>query len=92
MMARLFLASVHHVSSILVTSAGSFHKGYADTIEVPDKLSFTRRAGPLTVAIMLALLEDERASSFLDPEDRELILEFSQWWLGRRDYTLGQVR
>ena len=50
------------------------------------------RAGPLSVAFMLAFLEDERLSSFLTREDRELILDFSHWWLGRRDYTLGQVQ
>jgi hypothetical protein len=91
MMAHLFLASVHHVSSILVEKAGYFHGGYARTIEGFDKLSIMYRAGPLTVAFMLDLLEDKQASSFLDPEDRELVLKFSQWWLGRRDYTLGQV-
>jgi hypothetical protein len=91
MMAHLFLASVHHVSSILVEKAGYFHSGYAGNIEGFDKLSIMHRAGPLTVAFMLALLEDEQASSFLEPFDRELILEFSLWWLGRRDYTLGQV-
>jgi hypothetical protein len=41
---------------------------------------------------MLAFLEDEQSGSFLTPEDKEVILDFSQWWLGRRDYTLGQVR
>ena len=92
MMAHLFVASVHQMSSILVTSAGAFHSGYASTIEVPDKLSIMYRAGPLSVAFMLALLEDEQVSSFLTPQDKELILEFSQWWLGRREYTLGQVR
>jgi hypothetical protein len=91
MMAHLFLASVHHVSSILVEKAGYFHLGYARTIEGLDKLSIMHRAGPLTVAFMLDLLEDAQASSFLEPFDRELVLEFSQWWLGRRDYTLGQV-
>jgi hypothetical protein len=91
MMAHLFLASVHHVSSILVEKAGYFHSGYAGTVEGLDKLSIMHRAGPLTVAFMLDLLEDEQASSFLEPFDRELILEFSLWWLGRRDYTLGQV-
>ena len=92
MMAHLFVASVHQVSSILVTSAGAFHSGYASTIEVPDKLSIMYRAGPLTVAFMLAILKDEQISSFLTPKDKEVILDFSQWWLGRRDYTLGQVR
>jgi hypothetical protein len=92
MMAHLFVASVHQMSSILVTSAGAFHSGYAETIEVPDKLSIMYRAGPLSVAFMLAFLEDEQVSSFLTPEDKEVILDFSQWWLGRRDYTLGQVR
>jgi hypothetical protein len=92
MMAHLFLASVHHVSSILVEKAGYFDLGYAGTIEGLDKLSIMHRAGPLTVAFMLDLLEDEQASSFLDPDDRERVLEFSQWWLGRRDYTLDQVR
>jgi hypothetical protein len=93
MMAHLFVASVHHFSSILVTTAGAFHAGYARTIdEGPGRLSIMQRAGPLTVAFMLALLDDERLSSVLDPEDKDLILDFSQWWLGRRDYTLGQVR
>jgi len=92
MMAHLCLASVHRGSSILVTSAGAFHLGYARTIEVGDKPAIMHRAGPLTVAFMLALLEDEQASSFLTFENKEIILDFSQWWLGRRDYTLGQVR
>jgi hypothetical protein len=92
MMAHLFVASVHRGTSILVTSAGAFHSGYASTIEVPDKLSIMYRAGPLSAAFMLAILDDERASSFLTLEDKETILDFSQWWLGRRDYTLGQVR
>ena len=92
MMAHLFVASVHQMNSILVTSAGAFHGGYASTIEVPDKLSIMYRAGPLSVAFMLAFLEDERLSSFLTAKDKDLILDFSQWWLGRRDYTLGQVR
>src|ERR1700712_2840081 len=67
MMAHLFLASVHHVSSILVEKAGYFHSGYAGNIEEFDKLSLMHRAGPLTVAFMLDLLEDEQASSFLEP-------------------------
>jgi len=92
MMAHLFVASVHRGSSILVTSAGAFHSGYAKTIEGLDKLSIMYRAGPLTVVVMLAILEDEQVSSFLTPKDKEVILDFSQWWLGRRDYTLGQVR
>ncbi len=90
MMAHLFVASVHQMNSILVTSAGAFQSGYAN--EVPDKLSIMFRAGPLTVAYMLALLEDAQTSSFLNAKDRDIILDFSQWWLGRRDYTLGQVR
>lgn len=92
MMAHLFVVCVHRVSSILVTSAGAFHSGYASTIEALDKLSIMHRAGPLSVAFMLAFLEDEQIGSFLTLEDKEVILDFSQWWLGRRDYTLGQVR
>ena len=92
MMAHLFVASVHRGSSILVTSAGAFHGGYARAIEGLDKLSIMHRAGPLSVAFMLAFLDDEQASPFLTREDKETILDFSQWWLGRRDYTLGQVR
>ena len=63
-----------------MTSAGAFHSGYARTIEIPDKLSIMYRAGPLTVAFMLAVLEDEQASSLLTPEDKEVILDFSQWY------------
>ena len=92
MMAHLFVASVHRGTSIFVEIAGAFHSGYARTIETLDKLSIMHRAGPLSVAFMLAFLDDERASSFLTLEDKEMILDFSQWWLGRRDYTLGQVR
>jgi hypothetical protein len=92
MMAHLFIASVHRGSSILVTSAGAFHSGYATTIEALDKRSIMHRAGPLSVAFMLALLEDEQISALLTLKDQETILTFSQWWLGRRDYTLGQVR
>lgn len=91
MMAHLFVASVHRGSSTLVTSAGAFHSGYLETFEAPDKLPIVYRAGPLSVAFMLAFLEDERLSSFLTPKAKEVILDFSQWWLGRRDYTLGQV-
>ena len=75
-----------------MTSAGAFHGGYARAIEGLDKLSIMHRAGPLSAAFMLAILEDEQVSSFLTPQDKEVILDFSQWWLGRRDYTLGQVR
>ena len=93
MMAYLFVASVNRVSTIFVEVAGYFHAGYAGTIdEGPGKLSIMQRAGPLTAAFMLALLDDERVSSVLDPHDKDFILAFSQWWLGRRDYTLGQVR
>jgi hypothetical protein len=92
MMAHLFVASVHQGSSILVTSAGAFHKGYASMIEGFDKLAIMYRAGPLSVAFMLAFLEDEQVSPFLKPKDKDVILDFSQWWLARRDYTLGQVR
>jgi hypothetical protein len=65
---------------------------YAESLEALDKLPIMYRAGPLSVAFMLALLEDEQISSVLDARDKEDILEFSQWWLDRRDYTLGQVR
>jgi hypothetical protein len=41
---------------------------------------------------MLGLIDNERADPRLSLEDKEFILDFSQWWLGRRDYTLGQVR
>ena len=92
MMAHLFLVSVHRVNSIFVEIAGYFQAGYADAVAGPDKLPIMYRAGPLSVAFMLDFLEDARASSFLDPEDRVVISDFSQWWLGRRDYTLGQVR
>ena len=92
MMAHLFVASVRQGSSILVTSAGAFHKGYASTIEGFDKLAIMYRAGPLAAAFMLAFLDDEQVSPFLKPKDKEVILDFSLWWLARRDYTLGQVR
>jgi len=92
MMAHLFVASVRRGSSILVTSAGAFHGGYAKAIEGLDKVSIMHPAGPLSVAFMLAFLEDEQVSSLLARYDKEVILDFSQWWLGRRDYTLGQVR
>lgn len=92
MMAHLFVAAVHRGSSILVTSAGAFHLGYARTFEGLDKLSIIYRVGPLSVAFILALVEDEQISALLDLRDKEDILGFSQWWLGRRDYTLGQVR
>ena len=65
MMAHLFVASVHQMNSTLVTAAADFHKGYASTIAALDKLSIMYRAGPLSVAFMLAFLEDERLSSFL---------------------------
>jgi hypothetical protein len=92
MMAHLFVASIHRGTSIFVEIAGYFHFGYARAIETLDKLSIMYRAGPLSVAFMLALLQDEQTSSFLSPRDKEDILDFSQWWLGRRDYTLGEVR
>lgn len=75
-----------------MTSAGAFHSGYARTIEGLDKLSIMRRAAPLSAAFMLAFLEDEQISSLLTLKEKEVILDFSQWWLGRRDYSLGQVR
>ena len=92
MMAHLFIVSVYRGSSILVTAAGAFHSGYAETIDARDKLSIMHRSGPLSVAFMLAFLEDERISAPLSLEDKEVVLDFSRWWLGRRDYTLGQVR
>lgn len=92
MMAHLFVASVHKGTSIFVEIAGEFHAGYARAIETLDKLPIMYRAGPLSVAFMLAFLEDEQISSLLTHREKEDILEFSQWWLDRRDYTLGQVR
>jgi hypothetical protein len=92
MMAHLFIASVHRGSSILVTAAGAFHGGYAETLDARDKLSIMHRSGPLCVAFMLAFLEDERISAPLSRHDKEVLLDFSRWWLGRRDYALGQVR
>lgn len=91
MMAHLFVAAVRGGSSILVTSARGFQAGYAQTIEGLDKLAIMYRAGPLTVAFMLGLLEDPQISGLLDDRAKQDILDFSQWWLGRRDYTLGQV-
>jgi hypothetical protein len=92
MMAHLFVVAVHHSSSILTTSAGGFHAGYACNIEGLDKLSIMYRAGPLTAAMMLAILQDERAGAFLTVRARQDVFDFSEWWLGRRDYTLGHLR
>lgn len=92
MMAHLFIAAIHRGTSILVEIAGHFHWGYAKAIETLDKLSIMHRAGPLSVAFMLALLDDEQISALLSLRDKEVILDFTQWWLERRDYTLGQVR
>jgi hypothetical protein len=89
MMAHLFLASVRQTSCTLLTSAGYFHGGYFRSIAGLDRLSIMHRAGPLSVACMLALIDDEPR---LDDRDRQDIYDFAEWWLGRRDYTLGQVR
>lgn len=92
MMAHLFIAAVHRGTSIFVEIAGAFHSGYAGAVETLDKLSIMHRAGPLSVAFMLAFLDDEQIIALLSLRDKEVIRDFSQWWLERRDYTLGQVR
>jgi hypothetical protein len=92
MMAHLFLASVRQHSCTLLTSAGYFHGAYSKSIAGLDGPSIMYRAGPLAVAFMRALIEDPQKNTFLSDRDRQGICDFAEWWLGRRDYTLGQVR
>jgi aminoglycoside phosphotransferase (APT) family kinase protein len=92
MMAHLCLASLHRGSCGLLTDVGSFHGGYARSLGGFDKVALMHRAGPLSAALLLALVQTDEVSSYLSVNKRRDLASFAEWWLDRRDYTIGQVR
>lgn len=89
MMAGLMVMAAARRSCGLLTAVGSFHAGYAGSIDPPSKLGLFYRSGPLTAAFMLEIAS---RAPYLEPALTEDLVSFARWWLPREHFTVGQVR
>lgn len=88
MMAHLNLLAVARESATLLTAVGSFHSGYARALPEKD-IGLMRRAGPLTARFMQSIAE---SAAYLSSQQKDEVGVFCNWWLGRSDYTVGDIR